>query len=184
MQIYSTEELNDKFGKGSYWMPIRTSNLCHYLAGIEAYDELIDPNAYLQVPNIADFQIRPNGLEIRMMHKFKQYKTGVAFDRIVSISLEDKEQVFEQKEKSVVGRAIVGGLLLGPVGAIVGGMSGLKPATVKAPMPDLILSIQIGDSETNLERVIMFSCKYKAKSGVTSFFKKNLPTKFNVVQVA
>ncbi len=30
-----------------------------------------------------------------------------------------------EKDKSVIGRAIVGGLLLGPVGAIVGGMSGI-----------------------------------------------------------
>lgn len=31
----------------------------------------------------------------------------------------------EEKDKSVIGRAIVGGVLLGPVGAVVGGMSGL-----------------------------------------------------------
>ena len=30
-----------------------------------------------------------------------------------------------EKDKSVIGRAVVGGLLLGPVGAIVGGMSGI-----------------------------------------------------------
>lgn len=30
----------------------------------------------------------------------------------------------EEKDKSVIGRAIVGGLILGPVGAVVGGMSG------------------------------------------------------------
>lgn len=32
----------------------------------------------------------------------------------------------EKKEKSVIGRAIVGGILTGGIGAIVGGMSGLK----------------------------------------------------------
>ena len=39
--------------------------------------------------------------------------------------LEEIEQT--QKNKSVVGRAIVGGLLLGGVGAIVGGLSGACP---------------------------------------------------------
>lgn len=34
-------------------------------------------------------------------------------------------QQFEHQNKSVIGRAVVGGLLLGPLGAIVGGMSGI-----------------------------------------------------------
>ena len=42
--------------------------------------------------------------------------------QIVSLK-QDVEQV--QADKSVIGRGIAGGLLLGPVGAIVGGMSGL-----------------------------------------------------------
>lgn len=32
----------------------------------------------------------------------------------------------EDKDKSVIGRAVVGGLLLGPVGAVVGGLSGVS----------------------------------------------------------
>ena len=43
------------------------------------------------------------------------------------------EKDIEEKSKSVAGRAVIGGLLLGPVGAIVGGMTGLtgKSTTVK-----------------------------------------------------
>jgi hypothetical protein len=40
-----------------------------------------------------------------------------------AVVMEELEQT--QKNKSVVGRAVVGGLLLGPVGAVVGGMSGV-----------------------------------------------------------
>ena len=36
-----------------------------------------------------------------------------------------EEKAIIEKDKSVIGRAVVGGLLLGPVGAIVGGMSGI-----------------------------------------------------------
>ena len=39
--------------------------------------------------------------------------------------LEEIEQT--QKNKSVIARAIVGGVLLGPIGAIVGGVSGVSP---------------------------------------------------------
>lgn len=36
-----------------------------------------------------------------------------------------KEVQIVEKDKSVIGRAVVGGVLLGPVGAVVGGMSGI-----------------------------------------------------------
>lgn len=43
------------------------------------------------------------------------------------IMLEEIEQT--RKNKSVIGRAIVGGLILGPVAAVVGGISGAVPTT-------------------------------------------------------
>lgn len=45
-------------------------------------------------------------------------------DQIIDIKCIPYQQ-FEQQNKSVIGRAVVGGLLLGPLGAIVGGMSGI-----------------------------------------------------------
>ncbi|MCM1296128.1 MAG: hypothetical protein NC311_11355 [Muribaculaceae bacterium] len=50
----------------------------------------------------------------------------IEFDKIENVMvLEEIEQT--QKNKSVIARAIVGGLLLGGVGAIVGGISGATP---------------------------------------------------------
>lgn len=50
-----------------------------------------------------------------------------------------------EKDKSVIGRAIVGGLLLGPVGAIVGGMSGIgtkqETKIIKNEKEDIYLDI-------------------------------------------
>ncbi|UAM97740.1 hypothetical protein K8354_15795 [Polaribacter litorisediminis] len=44
--------------------------------------------------------------------------------QIISIKKASREEIAKTK-KSVLGRAVVGGLILGPIGAIVGGISGL-----------------------------------------------------------
>ena len=126
---------------------------------MEEFDKNIDSISYWAAPNIADIKIRPEGLEFRMLQKFTYYRTGISYSKFFSISLEDKDQVMEKKEKSVVGKVVISGLLLGPVWAIVRGMTGLKPGTVKAEMPDLILPVTIGNDPENIQQVVLFSCK-------------------------
>ena len=180
MELLTKKELNEKLGKPNIWMPKKTINLFYYLGGVESFDDKIDAKSIFSVPNIADFEIRSQGLVIKIMDKFKQHRIGIEYNKIVSINLEDKEQIYEKKEKSVVGRAVVGGLLLGPLGALVGGMTGLKDGIKKGDMPDLVLSIEIGKNENDIEKMIMFSCKYDKRTDVIQFFKKNMTDKFSV----
>lgn len=64
-------------------------------------------------------------------HKKKILETINYGEVIDVILLEEIEN--NDKNKSIIGRAIVGGLLLGPVGAVVGGMSGTsKTKTAKS----------------------------------------------------
>ncbi len=46
------------------------------------------------------------------------------YNRIKSVNFFTEKEIIE-KSKSVVGRAVVGGVLLGPLGAVVGGVSGV-----------------------------------------------------------
>lgn len=48
----------------------------------------------------------------------------ICYTNLTGCELMDEITIIE-KSKSVIGRGVVGGLLLGPVGAIVGGMSGI-----------------------------------------------------------
>lgn len=78
------------------------------------------------------------------------------------------EQEVTLREKSVIGRAAVGAILLGPVGAVVGGMSALNKTCVKQryfltihywdiqTRKDSILSI-----ESEAESLCIFLNKYK-----------------------
>jgi hypothetical protein len=57
------------------------------------------------------------------MEAKKLQSAHLNYDQIISIDTTTEEKT-KEKSKSVVGRAVVGGALLGPVGAVVGGMSG------------------------------------------------------------
>lgn len=62
---------------------------------------------------------------------FKQLpEVSIAMDRLVGVTVANEQEILEkEKEKSVVGRAVIGGVLLGPLGAIVGGMTGIGTKT-------------------------------------------------------
>ena len=47
----------------------------------------------------------------------------LSYDQIIAVGVVSEAEIIE-KDKSVIGRAAVGGLLLGPLGAVVGGISG------------------------------------------------------------
>lgn len=54
----------------------------------------------------------------------KKPDVNLEFSRIIGVNVISEKDIIENN-KSVTGRAIVGGVLLGPLGAIVGGMSGI-----------------------------------------------------------
>jgi hypothetical protein len=64
-----------------------------------------------------------NRLEIAKRIPKNSPPVYLPYDQIISIGTVTEKEIIE-KSKSVVGRAAVGGLLLGPLGAVIGGMSG------------------------------------------------------------
>lgn len=55
---------------------------------------------------------------------FKNPPVHLKFEQITGVNVVSEKDIIE-KSKSTVGRAIVGGVLLGRLGAIIGGMSGI-----------------------------------------------------------
>lgn len=55
---------------------------------------------------------------------FKKANIYLKLDQIIGVSVVSEKEIIE-KSKNTVGRAVAGGMLLGPLGAIVGGMSGI-----------------------------------------------------------
>lgn len=85
--------------------------------------------------SINEIKKLPNGKAFVALHKhgirisvgFSSY--DIHESQILYISKTIEEHI-SRKNKSVIGRAVVGGLLLGPLGAIVGVMSGLQKKEV------------------------------------------------------
>ena len=81
------------------------------------------------IPNIAAglvVKISLNESDVKIASEVSTHSATLRYDQITNIGLLTEEQVLHyEKQKSVVGRAVVGQLLLGPLGAIVGGMSGI-----------------------------------------------------------
>jgi len=77
-----------------------------------------------------------------------------------------------KKDKSVIARGVMGGLLLGPIGAIIGGMSGIGQKKIKGDF--LIINyLSSGEAEP---KVLIFDVKNILKANkLAKFVKSKLP---------
>lgn len=79
---------------------------------------------------------------------------SIALEKIQNIKVSTEKEITE-KERSVIGRAALGGLLLGPVGAVVGGISGVK--NKKKTKENYFLIIEYINKDSALNTAVFFS---------------------------
>ncbi len=86
--------------------------------------------------------IRPDDdrLEIRPRMS-KKDSVYLPLNKVIQAGVVTEQEIIE-KSKSVVGRAVLGGLILGPVGAIVGGTSGVGKKEKKVTHAYFIINYQ------------------------------------------
>lgn len=87
-----------------------------FVDGLSAFtrDELIE----------LTFHEDKNEISIKSLANKSKPLIHLKIDKIINTDFLSEKEIIE-KSKSVGGRAVAGGLLLGPLGAIVGGMSGI-----------------------------------------------------------
>ena len=76
----------------------------------------------------------------------KKPEVNLKYEQITGINVTSEEEILE-KSKSVTGRAVIGGVLLGPLGAIVGGMSGIGDKKKEKTHYYLIINYKAKDDE-------------------------------------
>ena len=77
----------------------------------------------MKAPSTVKISLLPDKVEIRQI-MFGKEVAYLSYNQITAAQKVNTEQI-KEVDKSVVGRAVVGGVLLGPLGAIVGGTSGV-----------------------------------------------------------
>ncbi|WP_421830214.1 SHOCT domain-containing protein [Larkinella sp.] len=144
----------------------------HYMSGLPPFDTLSGLAGFRKGSNPIFLDPHERGLCINLNIGWNGHRIVIPQENIIYVVLEAQQQIFEQKSKSIVGRALVGGLLLGPVGAIVGGMTGIGDKTTKVgDAPDNILSISFLDDVT--EQIALFSVENKYVKAVQAFVNQH-----------
>ena len=95
------------------------------------------------------------------------------YEQIIAANVVTEKEIIES-DKSVVGRAVVGGVLLGPLGAIVGGMSGIGNKTKSNTHYFMVINYKSNTGETKI-----LSFEIVGSSLHWSEFIKELKNKFN-----
>ncbi|MDW7668702.1 MAG: hypothetical protein SCJ93_07740 [Bacillota bacterium] len=179
MKFIEEREVKKECGKKGF-MSSSLKHILKYISGVPEIDEVIKNNG-LDYVFVVDIVERKNCFEVVFKGR-KQFTYYAAIDRksIKQIFLEDMQQVYKEKERSVAGRALLGGVLFGPAGAIVGGMTGVKNKKKKQIMPEMVLSIIYEDAQ-GIEQTMVLMFMYTFREKVSTFFRSLFPKKFKAV---
>jgi hypothetical protein len=174
MKLITKDELNQKIGKANTWSPKQVIGQCEYTAGLPEIDEKLGEQNFFKTSPIVNLIKREKGLEIDLMLNFKYYYAGISITDIKEITIE-KGGIIDVQSKSVLGRAIVGGLIFGPIGALIGGASGVKDKVIKES-DNLVILAQTDEGE----RAILLSIKKGKTNDIYKFFKENYSAVFSM----
>jgi len=106
----------------------------------------------------------------------KQEPSHLKYNQIINAGIVREEEITE-KSKSVLGRAAVGGLILGPLGAIVGGMSG----TGKKEKTKLKAYYVINYKSSNDDEIKVLSFLVTGNSGGLPKFEKEMKEHLGII---
>lgn len=97
------------------------------------------------------------------------------YDQLTAAQGVQKNELLKE-DKSVIGRGVVGGLVLGPIGAIVGGMSGIGQKDVKG---DFLVINYLPTSTNEINALIFDTKNLMIAQKLARFLSERIPVKVN-----
>lgn len=173
MESIDKKEIESVLGKRNKWLPKKLINSLTYISGFTEIDEDIKSSSSLMkdLNILVGLEIYEKGVHINVMRSFRKKHFALASQDIKGVAIERQEKIVEEKSKSVVGRAVLGGVLLGPLGAVVGGMSGI--GSKKIDLTPVANIVSISYENNGIEEMLLFGCDNKKLKLVTQFIKKH-----------
>lgn len=116
------------------------------------------PNA--QQNEIIHIQLVDDQSKILFQSKATGNKVNLPYEKLKRVAVVTEVDILTiEKDKSVVGRAVAGGLFLGPLGALVGGMSGVGSKKKQTKNIEKFLVVNYQPSNDSDIKVISFTFK-------------------------
>tara|TARA_R110002073_G_C9499211_1_gene581911 strand:- start:2689 stop:3378 length:690 start_codon:yes stop_codon:yes gene_type:complete len=172
------KEIDKKLGKK--FLGSGASNpkagLLKYLGGIPEVDALLEEKPKEPHGIVSNLIIWPKGIEVMIFTGIIRTKTVyVAVDDVDYWTIEPQGSGVEVS-KSVFGRALLGGLVLGPLGAVLGGASGVGSKHVSLTNSDNVVTVACRDGDN--ERLVLLGCANKKIKKVRRFLDQGLVGKY------
>lgn len=186
MKLLSKEESKRLFGrkKGFFGQDMSIDSVpIYYIGGISEIDDDLASRQIELKDQMTTFKKYPNGFEIEVLTlptktqlMSKTFRIPILPIQVLKWTTEKQDAVYDQQSKSVLGRAVLGGLLFGGVGAVVGAISGTKGERKKVSFIDYILTLFIDFD--GKEKAIILGFPNVIIKEVKIFFEKNFPNTF------
>jgi hypothetical protein len=174
MNLTDKDNLDALIGKADFWNPKQAVGVCDYVAGIPEIDQKLDAKSFFEAPPLINFNVHDDGLEVSLAMGFSRSFVAIPTASLESVVLEIGGTI-DVEERSVIGRAVVGGLLLGPLGAIVGAASGLKDKVIK---DNDTLLVNVDDNRT--KHALLMTIKKGKTADVKKFFTEHYRAVFSL----